>query len=257
MIDNDFYNREAESWWKDKDSPLGIIRYTMNPIRLAYVVKHLAVISYDYRRKRVLDIGCGGGFLTEEIAKFGLETDGLDPSVPTLHTARNHAKAMNLLIDYHEGFGEELPYNDGYFDMVFCLDVLEHVKDYPKIIREVQRVLKPGGMFFFETVNRTLLSYLVVIFFFQKFPLTRIMPKNVHIWKYFIKPKELKKTIHDTAMTVSDMQGILPGYNFAYNLLMVKRLVKREITFHELCALFRCHESFYKGLCYVGYAVKS
>jgi len=256
MIDNDFYNREAASWWTDPHSPLGIIRYTMNPIRLAYVIKHLAVLSYDYRGRRVLDIGCGGGFLTEEIAKFGLDATGIDPSSPSLHTARNHAKAMKLVISYNEGFGENLHYPDNSFDMVFCLDVLEHVNDFKKIIAEVSRVLAPGGMFFFETVNRTLLSYCIVIFLFQKFPLTRIIPENVHVWKYFIKPEELKKAINNCEMKVVDMQGILPGYNFTYNFMMLKKLIKQQISFHDLCALFRCHESVYKGLCYVGYAVK-
>ncbi len=257
MADNDYYNREAANWWNGTGSPLGIIRYTMNPVRLAYVVKHLAVLSYDYRGKRVLDVGCGGGFLTEEIARFGLDTKGLDPSAPSLHTARSHAKAMKLDIDYHEGFGENLPYPDSHFDMVFCLDVLEHVKEYKKILAEISRVLKPGGLFFFETVNRTLLSYFIVIFLFQKFPLTRIMPDRIHVWKYFIKPAEIRKAVTENNMELADLQGILPGYNFAYNLLMLKRLIKRQITLQELCILFRCHESFYKGLCYVGYAKKT
>ncbi|HKK65238.1 MAG TPA: methyltransferase domain-containing protein [Clostridia bacterium] len=125
-------------------------------------------------------IGCGGDFLTEEIAKFGLETTGVDISSVTLQVARKHAEALNLSIDYHAGMGEKLPFADDQYEMVFCLDVLEHVKDFDAIISEVSRVLTPGGLFFFETVNRTLLSYLIVIFFMQEFPFTRVLPPRVH-----------------------------------------------------------------------------
>jgi len=76
--------------------------------------------------------------------------------------------------------GEKLPFADDQYEMVFCLDVLEHVKDFDAIISEVSRVLTPGGLFFFETVNRTLLSYLIVIFFMQEFPFTRVLPPRVH-----------------------------------------------------------------------------
>ncbi|TVQ38259.1 MAG: methyltransferase domain-containing protein [Spirochaetaceae bacterium] len=220
FIDNDFYDREAAYWWSDSESPLAIIRYMMNPIRFAYVIRQLVELSYDYRSRRVLDIGCGGGFLTEEIA------------------------------------GEELSFADNSFDMVFCLDVLEHVRDYRAVVSEISRVLVPGGFCFFETVNRTILSYLVVIFFMQEFPLTRVMPAHVHDWSYFIKPGELTRAIRAGGMRVEDMRGVLPGLSFVYNLPRLPRLVADTINFRDLCNLFRCHESIFKNLCYVGYALK-
>jgi len=257
MVDNDFYNREAHNWWSEKDSPFTIIRFTMNPIRFAYVIKHLVALSYDYRRKKVLDIGCGGGFLTEEIAKFGIDATGLDPSASSLQAARNHAKILNLSINYQEGVGEKIDYPEDSFDMVFCLDVLEHVRDFKKIIDEVSRVLVPGGLFFFETINRTFLSYFIVIFLFQNFPLTRLLPQNVHKWKYFIRPKEMKQVLRDSSIELCDMQGVMPGYNFAYNLLLFRRMLAKNISFKDLCSHFRCHESAYKGLCYIGYGRKA
>jgi two-component sensor histidine kinase/protein-L-isoaspartate O-methyltransferase len=148
FVDNQYYDREASDWWSGTDNPLMIIRYMMNPVRFSYVLRHLVSQSYDYRHKRVLDIGCGGGFLTEEIAKYGFETTGLDPSSPSLVTARSHAKIQNLQIDYLEGVGEALLFPDNHFDIVFCLDVLEHVSDFRKVISEVSRVLAPGGLFF-------------------------------------------------------------------------------------------------------------
>jgi two-component system, sensor histidine kinase and response regulator len=150
FVDNQFYDREASDWWSGTDNPLMIIRYMMNPVRFSYVIRQLVAQSYDYRHKRVLDIGCGGGFLTEEIAKYGFETTGLDPSAPSLVTARSHARVQNLQIEYLEGVGEALLFPDNHFDIVFCLDVLEHVSDFRKVIREVSRVLAPGGLFFLK-----------------------------------------------------------------------------------------------------------
>jgi len=256
FVDNQFYDREASDWWSDTDNPLMIIRYMMNPVRFAYVIRHLVSRSYDYRHKRVLDIGCGGGFLTEEIAKHGFDTTGLDPSAPSLVTARSHARILNLQIDYQEGVGEALLFPDNQFDIVFCLDVLEHVSDFRKIIREVSRVLAPGGFFFFETVNRTMLSYFIVIFLMQIFPLTRMIPRDIHNWKYFIKPGELQQALKASDLQVEDITGILPGFGMLYHLPQLRGMAKKRLSVRELCAVFRCHESRLKSLCYVGYATK-
>jgi 2-polyprenyl-6-hydroxyphenyl methylase/3-demethylubiquinone-9 3-methyltransferase len=256
MIDNDFYNKEAEQWWSEKDSPLMMIRYTMNPLRFAYVMKHFVIHSYDYRGKKVLDVGCGGGFLTEEIAKFGLDTTGLDPSAPTLDSARRHAEMMDLRIEYLEGSGERLPFGDAEFDIVFCCDVLEHVEDFRAVLKDVSRVLKPGGLFFFETINRTLLSFVVVIFLLQRWSVTSIIPPNIHDWKRFIKPGVLSAVLAEYQIKTHDIRGILPGFNFVYNIFLLRRKVKNKINFQELCKLFSCHESDYKGLCYIGCGVK-
>lgn len=254
--DIEHYERLAESWWSDPNSPLAIIRYTMNPIRFAYVIKHLVALSFDFRGARVLDIGCGGGFLTEEIAKFGLDTTAVDPSPGSLHAARKHADAMNLVVDYREGVGEALDFPNDHFDMVFCLDVLEHVRDFRPVVAEVSRVLAPGGLFFFETINRTILSYFIVIFLMQNFRFTQVIPPNVHQWGRFIKPRELRTELRRNVLEVEDMQGILPGYSFVYNLPLLHKLLAQKISFHDLCRLFRCHESVCKDLCYVGYARK-
>ncbi|GAB1481845.1 bifunctional 3-demethylubiquinone 3-O-methyltransferase/2-octaprenyl-6-hydroxy phenol methylase [Treponema sp.] len=253
-MDEEFYNKHGSEWWTEEESPFKLIRYMMNPLRFAYTIKHLIQRNVEYRGMKVLDIGCGGGFLTEEIAKFGMDAYGIDPSGPSLAAARRHAEAMNLDVEYLEGFGERLPFADASFDMVFCLDVLEHVQDYRAIVKEVSRVLKPGGLFFFETINKTLLSFCIVILFMQEFPLTRLIPQGVHDWKYFIRPKKLKSSLKENGFVLRNIQGILPGLNLLYNLFLVRRKVMDKITFHDLCKLFNCHESFYKGLCYIGFA---
>jgi len=257
MIDNDYYNREAASWWSDTEGPLMMIRYTMNPLRSAYVKRILAGIGYDNKGKRVLDVGCGGGFLAEEAAKYGFETTGIDPSKPSLNEARKHAEMAGLAIDYHEGFGENLPFEDETFDIVFCCDVFEHVKDFPKVIEEIARVLKPGGILFLETINKTLLSYFVVIFVLQNWSFTRVIPKNIHSWDLFVRPSKLKKELAALGIETKDLKGVMPGWNLPKIILGLHRKANKEITFDELCKLFKCRETIYTGLCYIGYAVKN
>lgn len=257
MVDNEFYNREAENWWSGNDSPLMMIRYMMNPVRFKYVVRNLESLMPDYSNRRVLDVGCGGGFLTEEIAKFGMEATGLDPSAPSLAAARIHAESLGLKIQYIEGVGEKLPFENDEFDMVFCCDVFEHVVNLEKVLDEICRVLRPGGILFFETVNRTLLSFFVVIFLLQEWKITQIIPRNIHCWESFIKPEELVAALSVRNLEVRNIQGIFPGWNFIYYMLSIRRLVKKKIGFEHLCRLFKCHESFYKGLCFIGYAVKN
>ncbi|MFQ3619639.1 MAG: bifunctional 2-polyprenyl-6-hydroxyphenol methylase/3-demethylubiquinol 3-O-methyltransferase UbiG [Spirochaetales bacterium] len=257
MIDNKFYDREAIHWWSGEDSPLMLIRYTMNPLRLQYVFDHLGEEYLSTEGLHVLDIGCGGGFLTEEIAKYGLKPVGIDPSSPSLDQARKHAAELQLQIEYLEGVGESLPFRDNSFDIVFCCDVLEHVNDYEKVLDEVTRVLKPWGWFFFETVNRTLFSFFVVIFLLQECEFTSIIPRNIHCWESFIKPEELEHALFRRGYQIKEIVGILPGWNFLYHILLLRRKVKRKISYKDLCKLFRCHTTKYKGLCYIGCATKA
>ena len=162
-IDNDFYDSERESWWQP-DSALYLIQCSLNPARVGYAKRMLfEVLRLDPRGKRALEVGCGGGMLCEEIARLGFETLGIDPSERSLQVARSHASLGGLRIGYQKGRGEALPYRDGSFDVVFCCDVLEHVRDLPQVISEVSRVLKPGGIFCYDTINRTLRSKLVAI----------------------------------------------------------------------------------------------
>jgi ubiquinone biosynthesis O-methyltransferase len=110
-----------------------------------------------------LDVGCGGGYLAEAFARDGFIVAGVDPAANSIEAARKHASETGLNVDYRVGRSETLPFSDGCFDAVACCDVLEHVDDLDKSVSEVGRVLRPGGVFFYETVNRTWLSKLVLI----------------------------------------------------------------------------------------------
>ena len=109
------------------------------------IIKKLGI---NPQGKTALEVGSGGGILTEEICKMGFTTTGIDPPEESVLTATNHAKASGLNIKYEKGRGENLPYADDSFDFVFCCDVLEHVQDLPKVISEISRVLKPEVFLF-------------------------------------------------------------------------------------------------------------
>ena len=209
-IDNEIYDRIGQSWW-DERSPLNVLHGSMTPGRFGYFREVLS--SHRGGRiagRRALDVGCGGGFLAEEFARLGFDVVGVDPSAVSLEAARRHAAASSLKIDYRAGTGEQLPVEDCVFDVVYCCDVLEHVTDLDRVVSEAARVLKPGGRYLFDTVNRTVASKLVAIKVAQEWPLTRIIDTPLHDWRMFIKPAELASTLHRHGLHVEEIVGLGP-----------------------------------------------
>jgi 2-polyprenyl-6-hydroxyphenyl methylase / 3-demethylubiquinone-9 3-methyltransferase len=124
------------------------------------------------------------------IAKDGFTVTGIDPATRSIEAARQHAAENSLSIDYRIGKGEALPFPDSSFDMIACCDVLEHVDDPYAVIREVARTLKGGGVFCYDTINRTVWSK-IVLKIWQDWRITRLCQPNVHVWEMFIEPGEL------------------------------------------------------------------
>ena len=144
-INNAFYDIQGDTWWQP-DSALHQMKHVFNPVRVGYAKRILfADLQIDPSGKRALEVGCGGGLLSEEIARMGFDAAGIDPSEPSLRTALVHARAGGLEIRYVRGTGEFLPFPDDCFDLVFCCDVLEHVRDLAGVVSEISRVLKKGG----------------------------------------------------------------------------------------------------------------
>ena len=184
-VDNDVYDRLGGSWWEDS-SPLNLL-HGITPARFGYFRDVLTRQDARVRGLRALDVGCGGGFLAEEFAALGCQVTAVDPSPVSIDAARGHAVARSLDIDYRVGAGERLPFQDSAFDLAYCCDVLEHVSDLARVVSETARVLKPGGLYLFDTINRTLKSKLLVIKAMQQWPLTRITDTAIHDWDMFIK----------------------------------------------------------------------
>ena len=188
-VDNGVYDRLGGSWW-DQTSPLNVLHGSITPGRFAYF---RSVLDRQFGAGaggvRVLDIGCGGGFLAEEFAALGCRVTGVDPSGASVGAARAHAAGRGLRIDYRVGVGEDLPVPDAAFSVACCCDVLEHVSDVDRVISETARVLEPGGLFLFDTLNRTRTSKLLAIKAVQQWPLTRLTDIAFHDWDMFITPR--------------------------------------------------------------------
>ena len=200
--------------------------------------------------------GAGGGLLAEEFARAGFEVTGVDPAPESIQTARTHAEASGLRIDYRTAAGERLPFPDASFDHAACCDVLEHVDDLDSVIREIARVLTPGGLFFFDTVNRTLVSKIAVIKLMQEWQSTAFGAPDSHIWEKFIKPAELTARCERYGIELREMRGIAPRANPLAVWLGLRRRAQGKITFRELGRLLDFQESQGLSASYMGYAVK-
>ena len=254
-IDNNLYNADGDIWWKG-NTVLHLLKSSVNPWRAGYQVKTIKKLGIDPNGKTALEVGSGGGILTEEIAKMGFTTTGIEPTEQSIETATNHAIASGLNIKYEKGYGEALPYNDRSFDGVFCCDVLEHVQDLPKVIAEISRVLRPNGIFFYDTLNRTFISKLVAIKIWQEWKRWAFMPPNLHVWEMFIKPDELKTLLQKSGMEWKEHVGSSPNVSIPKMLGYLRKRVKGEWTYTDLGKHFWLVESNDMNILYGGYAIK-
>ena len=210
-VDNQLYDRLAETWWGE-DSALAMLRTGLNPARFGYMRAVLTErVGIDPAGKRVLDVGSGGGLLAEEFARLGCSVTGIDLSEQSVEAARAHAAESGLEIEYLAGAGEELPFEDGSFDIAYCCDVLEHVDDVQRVLAETARVLRPGGIYMYDTLNRTRRSRLIAIKVFQEWRSTAFMEPDLHDWDMFIKPSELEAALARAGLENRHSIGIGPG----------------------------------------------
>jgi 2-polyprenyl-6-hydroxyphenyl methylase / 3-demethylubiquinone-9 3-methyltransferase len=256
-VDNEFYERLARSWWDDDEPLFSTLRFFVNPVRFLYFKALMdSDLRVDYRTATLLDVGCGGGFLSEEFAKTGLSVTGIDPSGATIDVAKNHAREGGLAIDYRRGYGESLPFRDGSFTLVCCCDVLEHVDDPDKTIGEISRVLRPGGAFFYDTINRTFLSRIIVIKAMQEWKSTAFARADAHDWDKFIKPGELFAMMERHGLVGRELKGISSGKNLFANYINLARAKQGKITYRELGRRLAFRMSNDTMNSYMGYAIK-
>jgi 2-polyprenyl-6-hydroxyphenyl methylase/3-demethylubiquinone-9 3-methyltransferase len=257
VIDNDIYNRIPATWWNE-DGFMAILRTAINPPRFAYFQRRLAQQwPGGSKGLTVLDVGCGGGYLSEQFAAIGCAVTGIDQSLPTLAAAREHAAATGLAIDYREASADALPFAAASFDVVCCCDVLEHVDDVSAVIAEISRVLKPGGIFFFDTINRTLRSRVLAIKLAQDWPLVRFMPRDVHVFEKFIRPDELAVQLNRHGLGHHAFAGLSPLVNPLRLALPFLRHKLGSLTYAELGERLRFGETRDLSVSYMGYALRS
>jgi len=186
--------------WRAPGNKLGALDH-LNPSRFRYFDR---VIPH-WEGLEVLDIGCGAGFTAEFLAKRGACVSGIDPSDPALRAAKAHAEATHLTIDYRLGSAEHLPYPDVSFDVVVCVDVLEHVGDLEKSLQEAFRVLRRGGYLLFDTINQTRLAKTVMIGALEN--VLHIIPRGAHDWNLFITPARLRQCLMNAGFDNVQLSG--------------------------------------------------
>ena len=253
-INNEFYQSHGHTWWAD-DAEFDYtgLRYCVNPVRFAYFKRKLRQLSLP--GKSVLDVGCGGGFLSEEFARDGYNVSGIDPASASIQAAKRHAVENDLHIDYRVGRGEAIPFPDGSFDIVACCDVLEHVDDPGQVIREVSRTLKEGGVFLYDTLNRTWFSKIAAIKIWQDW--AHLAQPNTHVWRMFIKPAELVAIMAHCGLVSREMRGIAPRRRNPFSMLWTLHGIRKgRLRKEEMAARLGLCESESLALSYMGFAVK-
>ena len=197
--DLEFYDVNAANWW-DQDAKIYALHYLNKP-RFEFFDRYVS----DWQGLKVLDVGCGGGFSCEFMAARDVVVSGLDQSQKCIDAAQKHAIASGFNIDYRCGVGEQMPYADNTFDLALCVDVLEHVADVQQVLVEVFRILKPGGVFFFDTINRNLKSKFAMIWLMEN--LLGEIQKGVHDWNKFITPQDLTAWLNQTGFGQVEING--------------------------------------------------
>lgn len=190
----------AAHWW-DATGELKTL-HQVNPLRLEYISQKISL-----KEKNVLDVGCGGGILTESMAALGAKVTGIDMNKSVLEVAKLHQLESGFNIEYVESTVESLASEcPQHFDVVTCLEMLEHVPDPCSVVKACARLVKPGGKLFFSTLNRNAKSYLFAILGAEY--LLKLLPKNTHDYAKFIKPSELTAWARAADLTVKELKGI-------------------------------------------------
>ncbi len=210
------FSRVAAQWW-DPRGPMAAL-HKFNPVRLAYIRDRSAAhFGRDAKRLdslaglRLLDIGCGGGILAEPLARLGAAVVGADPSERNIEVARHHAGQSGLAIDYRNTSAEALAEAGEKFDIVLAMEVVEHVTDVGLFVEVAAAMVRPGGLLFVATLNRTVKSFALAIVGAEY--VLRWLPRGTHQWDKFVTPNELEIAIEQGGMTIAGETGVI------YNLL--------------------------------------
>jgi 2-polyprenyl-6-hydroxyphenyl methylase / 3-demethylubiquinone-9 3-methyltransferase len=205
------FSKLAAEWWNPKGK-MGVL-HVFNPVRLAWIKEQVcARFGLDpterepFKGLRFLDIGCGGGLLCEPMARLGATVVGVDPSEKNIKTASVHAAEVELNIDYRVGKAEDLAQAGEKFDVILNMEVIEHVAMPQFFVKSCCSMLKPDGLMFVATLNRTLKSFALAIVGAEY--VLRWLPKGTHEWEKFIKPEELKGWLVENGAPVKAESGV-------------------------------------------------
>ncbi len=208
------FSAMAAEWWRP-DGKFAVL-HAFNPVRLAFIRDHVtAAFGLDPKAKRpldgvrILDIGCGGGLVSEPLARWGARITAIDPSEKNIGTASVHAQEQGVEIDYRIATAEDLAESGENFDVVLNMEVLEHVSDPRAFTATCATLVRPGGLMFCATINRTLKAFALAIVGAEY--ILGWMPKGTHHWEKFITPEELKGWLKENGLSVLEETGV--AYN--------------------------------------------
>ncbi|MCZ6504094.1 MAG: bifunctional 2-polyprenyl-6-hydroxyphenol methylase/3-demethylubiquinol 3-O-methyltransferase UbiG [Gammaproteobacteria bacterium] len=194
------FEEMARKWW-DKESEFKPL-HDINPLRLSYITERVNLSA-----KRVLDVGCGGGILSESMAELGAQVTGIDMGEAALTVARLHQHEPNLNIDYQQATIEEIADSDiELFDVITCLEMLEHVPDPCSVIGACRQLLKPDGQLFLSTINRNPKSYLFMVIGAEY--VLNLLPRGTHDYAKFLKPSEISAWLRQHNLNLRDITGM-------------------------------------------------
>jgi 2-polyprenyl-6-hydroxyphenyl methylase/3-demethylubiquinone-9 3-methyltransferase len=211
------FDRIGAQWW-DENGPMAAL-HKFNPVRVDYLTglmsRHFKLAGAprdpDAPRPleglRILDIGCGGGILSEPLARLGAEMTSIDPAKRNIEVARAHAARAGLSIDYRSVTVEQLGGEDRTFDAVLAMEVIEHVRDVPGFLRHAAAMVRPGGVLVAATLNRTLKSFAFAIVGAEY--VLRWVPAGTHSWSQFVTPLELAKALRGAGLHIRDETGVI------------------------------------------------
>ena len=207
------FDTMADDWW-DPDGPSAML-LKLNPLRLSFILDSLAPVignpaggGHALGGIQLLDVGCGGGILSEPMARLGAKVTGIDASEANISVARDHAQQMNLKINYQNQALEELHNTGQKFEVVTAMEVLEHVADKAIFLETLSLVLKPGGSLFLSTFNKTLKSYAAAIVGAEY--LFRLLPRGTHQWEKFTPPSKIIQSLLTHGLEPLQIRGV--GY---------------------------------------------
>jgi len=226
MINNEFYKDLGDKWYTNKGDAVALLRLE-KAVTNPWVLRRMREFHSDFKG-RVLDIGCGGGFLTFDLKREGWKCTGLDVSDEVLDVGRKRDPQQE--IEWVVGRAEQLPFTEGTFDVVCMMDVLEHISEPKSALREATRVLAPGGTLIFHTFNRTLLSWLFAAKGLDWF--IKDSQDHIHDWRMFIKPEDLTGWLEEFGWEVVRLQGLHPKIlTRAFLQLLLTRRVPEDFEF--------------------------
>lgn len=227
-LEFEHFSKFANEWWNDQGKFK--ILHDIRPIRVRYILDQM--MPFKIKDKQILDLGCGGGLLSESLARIGGNVTGVDFIDENIKIAKTHAKENNLNIKYYKQDLQKLKLNTKY-DIIILFEIIEHLDNWSNLIKKIKKLLKKNGTIFISTINRNLVSKIFAIYLAEN--ILNWVPKNTHNYNKLIKPSELKNILYNEGFKVKDFSGLF------YNPLLNKwQLNKTKTKINYFCtAKFR------------------